>query len=114
MRRGSCSSASIAATRQRDRSSWRSCPSSPPGAVAGRSLEHRVALGAADLGAEAMPVVLILEASSLLRSEGLRDRDSVEVYHHRIRESVLGALSSEVLAGHHRALGEALESFGDG
>ncbi|WP_437304645.1 serine/threonine-protein kinase [Sorangium sp. So ce388] len=81
-------------------------------AVAGRSVEQRVALAAAGLGAEAMPVVRALETGSLLRPDGLRDEDAVEVYHDRIRESVIGSLAPEVLAGCHRALGQALESRG--
>jgi hypothetical protein len=81
-------------------------------AVAGRSVEQRIALAAAELGVEAMSVVRALETSSLLRADGLRDEDAVEIYHDRIRESVIGALTPEVLAAHHRALGEALESRG--
>ncbi|XXR74273.1 AAA family ATPase [Sorangium sp. So ce388] len=81
-------------------------------AVAGRSLEQRVALTAAGLSAEAMAVVRALETSSLLRTEGLRDENLVEVYHDRIRESVIGALTPEVLVECHRALGCALESYG--
>lgn len=81
-------------------------------AVAGRSLPQGVALTAAALGAEAIPVVRALETSSLLRADGLRDDDALEVYHDRIRESVLSALAPRGLAEHHMALGSALEATG--
>ncbi len=79
-------------------------------AVAGGPLEQRVALTAAVVGDRAAPSLHLLRAGNLIRTGGARDEDAVESYHDRVRESVVQALSPEALAGHHLALGHALEA----
>jgi hypothetical protein len=81
-------------------------------ALAGVSIVQRVALAAAGVGERAAPSLHLLRAMKLIRTAGMRDEDTVETYHDRIRESVTRALGPEERAGHHLALGHALEAAG--
>jgi hypothetical protein len=78
-------------------------------AVAGRPIEQGVAATAAGL-ADARPALALLRSGSLVRTRGARERDAVEAYHDRIRESVSDAVGGAERARIHLALGRALEA----
>jgi hypothetical protein len=81
-------------------------------AVAGRPLRQADACAAANLrGADPAPL-LALRAERLLRTAGPAERNEVETYHDRIRETVVGHLGSAVLQEHHLRLAEVLEHRG--
>ena len=81
-------------------------------ALAGVSLEQRVALAAAGIGERAAPSLHVLRAGNLIRTRGARDEDGIETYHDRVRESVTRTLAPEARRGLHLALGHALEAAG--
>ncbi|HVE86591.1 MAG TPA: protein kinase, partial [Myxococcales bacterium] len=78
-------------------------------AVAGRPLPQQLAVQSAGLTEGGDEAVSALRAASLVRLSGPRLTDTVEVYHDRIRETAVLALSPEKLAAQHRALAVALE-----
>ncbi len=83
-------------------------------AVAGRPLHQARACAAADLpGADPAPL-LALRAERLLRTAGPAERNEVETYHDRIRETVVAHLRPDVLRVYHRRLAEVLEEAGQG
>jgi hypothetical protein len=77
--------------------------------VAAAKVDVGAAVAAAALGQEAVPALRLLHASFFVRLGGLRESDSVEIYHNRIRENMVAALSPQVLVQHHIALGVAFE-----
>jgi hypothetical protein len=80
-------------------------------AVAGRPLRHTVALRAAGLENQSSKCLIDLKAASLLRG-GPTEQPEVEVYHDRIRETVVAHLVPQVLTEYHRRLALALEALG--
>ncbi len=85
-------------------------------AVSGRPIGQRLAFQASGLGSgngsgsEGRAAVGLLRTSRLIRSTGRERRDAIEVYHDRIRETVVAHLPPELLQEHHLKLAEALEA----
>lgn len=79
-------------------------------AVAGRPLEQGVALAASLGGAEMRSALAVLRSGNLIRTRGVRNRDTVESYHDRIRVVVVSRLDAEQVRRHHRALATTLEA----
>ena len=81
-------------------------------AVSARPLGQRLAFQAAGLtgGSAGRAAVGQLRASRLIRAAGPARRDAVEVYHDRIRETVLAQLPADQLQDHHLRLAETLEA----
>ncbi|MDA8017011.1 MAG: protein kinase [Thermoanaerobaculia bacterium] len=91
-------------------------------AVAGQPLPTAVARRAAGIDAESSAAMADLRTgrfvrlsrlASKLQQAGTEDREQVESYHDRIRETVLDTLSEEELRRQHGLLAEALEASGD-
>ncbi len=53
----------------------------------------------------------LLRAGRLVRTATLNDAEQIQVYHDRIRETILVNLAPDVLQGHHASLARALESL---
>jgi tetratricopeptide (TPR) repeat protein len=79
-------------------------------AVAAAPLGVRVAGAAAGLAADDSALVELLRGRRLIRSHGVTGPDEIEVYHDRIRETVVAALSPDALAAYHRRLATSLEA----
>jgi eukaryotic-like serine/threonine-protein kinase len=77
--------------------------------VAGEPIDQRVLLQAAGLQAAQQPLFRTLEQLSIVRTAAGAPR-LAEVYHHRVRDHVLGALSAERRRAYHRSLADALLS----
>ncbi len=82
-------------------------------AVAGGTVSQGIALRVAMGPARDRDMLVRLRAESLVRLQGPRDEDPVEIYHDRIRETALRSIARDDLAEIHLALGRALESSGD-
>lgn len=82
-------------------------------AVAGEPLTRRMLAAATAVpSAELTKHMSTLRGQRVLRASGSRNDDTIEPYHDRVRESVLGALSVERRAKHHRALAIAMAGQG--
>jgi serine/threonine protein kinase len=81
-------------------------------AVAGRPLCQSLARQAAELETDERAVVARLRAGGLIRVTGSAEREEIETYHDRVRETVTAHLPPATLALHHRRLAQALESSG--
>jgi eukaryotic-like serine/threonine-protein kinase len=77
-------------------------------AVAGKPVERSVASRAASLDKEEESLIL-LRSNYLVRTRELQDRQEIETYHDRIRETLNAHLSPEKLKEHHHRLALALE-----
>ena len=77
--------------------------------VAGSPLRRSVLLQAAGLGEQGRPLISNLEKRSLLRTTALDRQPTVEIYHDRIREALLGMLPADVLRARHGDLADVLE-----
>lgn len=75
--------------------------------VAGYPIDRRVLLSAAGLEASQLLLFRPLEQLSIVRSVG-GSTHTTEVYHHQLRDHILGNLSAARREQHHRALAEAL------
>src|SRR5262249_25563375 len=81
--------------------------------VAGEPITHRLLALATDVpSAELTRQLAVLRAQRVLRATGSRNDDPIEPYHDRVREAVLGELSSERRARLHRALAIAMSGQG--
>ncbi|HZN94470.1 MAG TPA: hypothetical protein VFB81_17270, partial [Myxococcales bacterium] len=78
-------------------------------AVAGRPMQQQLAVQSAGLSVRTEEAVYALRAANLVRLSGPRVTDTVEVYHDRIRETVVGGLPPDRLAAQHRAIASVLE-----
>jgi serine/threonine protein kinase len=81
-------------------------------ATAGQPLDQRIASQVAGLGADERTVLADLRSRRLLRGSGPAERDDIETYHDRIRETVTAHLEPATRTRHHLALAEALAATG--
>jgi hypothetical protein len=79
-------------------------------AVAGQPVSSRAAAEAAQAAEPAEAHLALLRAAHLIRSCATDEEDQVEVYHDRIRETVVAALSPDVLRDRHLRLALILEA----
>ncbi len=81
-------------------------------AVAGEAISHALLAKAADLPMSHQvwwDEMSLLRARRLIRCDGFRASDGIEVYHDRIRESILASLDEDAKRGIHECLARALE-----
>jgi len=76
--------------------------------VAGGPLEQRTLLGVAGAGGMPRRTLAILERECLVRTVAIEADRRTEVYHHRIRDEVLGGLTDESRRSYHRAIADAM------
>jgi serine/threonine protein kinase len=81
-------------------------------AVSGRPIRQSLAFQASDLGAGGRVALAALRTARLVRRIGAEQEDQVEIYHGRIRESVVAHLAPEALKRHHEHLARVLGSDG--
>jgi hypothetical protein len=81
-------------------------------AVASQPLREADACAAAEVAADGPQALARLRAARFLRTAGPAEREEVETYHDRIRETVTARLTPEARAGHHRRLAATLEAAG--
>jgi len=82
-------------------------------AVAGEPLSRRVLAAATQVPAgELTKQLSTLRGQRVLRASGSRNDDTIEPYHDRVREAVLGEVTDERRAKHHRALAIAMAGQG--
>ena len=79
-------------------------------AVSGQPVRQESVCRVADLGAEGPASLAVLRTGHLVRGAGPGSLDDVEVYHDRIRETVIKHLSPEVLKTWHAELAQVLEA----
>lgn len=80
--------------------------------VVGRPLRRGDVFRASGLPPEARAAFGQLRGSSMIRSTGSGDDDTVEVYHDRIRETMVGSLDPATIRDHYGRLARTLESTG--
>jgi eukaryotic-like serine/threonine-protein kinase len=84
-------------------------------ALASRPLAHDVAQAAADLAPAQYPHVLAtLRSENLATFQGLTAKSEVHVYHDRIRELVIEAMSGHLLKERHLLLASSIEALSPG
>ncbi|HEY0253160.1 MAG TPA: AAA family ATPase, partial [Kofleriaceae bacterium] len=82
-------------------------------AISGEPITRRVlATASAVPAAELTKQLSTLRGQRVLRASGSRNDDTIEPYHDRIREAVLGELTPEQRAKHHRTLAIAMAGQG--
>jgi len=81
-------------------------------AVAGRPLARGDAYRSAAISAGREELLTVLQNQHLIRSTGPTDRDQLDTYHARIRETVLGSLAPPALQERHHRLALTLEAAG--
>jgi eukaryotic-like serine/threonine-protein kinase len=79
-------------------------------AVAGHPLDLAVVFTAAQLPAAELRALALLRGERLIRTRTQADRDELEPYHDRIRETVVAHLSPATIQRYHRRLAFALEA----
>jgi serine/threonine protein kinase len=80
--------------------------------VAGGPIEQGVAMQAAALSGGDRAALLALRAARLIRTRGTRQNDAAEVYHDRVRETVVQTMHPEAVRLMHARIASAIESFG--
>lgn len=80
--------------------------------VAGGPIEQGVALQAAALSGGDRAALLALRAARLIRTRGTRQTDAAEVYHDRVRQTVVQAMHPEAVRLMHARIAGSIESFG--
>lgn len=78
--------------------------------LSGRPLDLRLALQAAHLQEDSLPVYTALRNARLLRRVGVIEPEVVETYHDRIRETITSRIEPETGRAHHGQLALALQS----
>lgn len=81
-------------------------------AVAGQPIDVLSARQAADVTPSDHHALSVLRQERLIRKRVTRDREEIETYHDRIRETVVAGLSPGALLRHHERLATALEASG--
>lgn len=81
-------------------------------AVAGKPIPLDVAKSATKLDHIDYQAFIILRSERLIRIRETQKLDEIETYHDRVRNAVMGHLSSEALKTHHFSLSLALEASG--
>jgi len=81
-------------------------------AVSGRPIRQSLAFQASELGAGGRVALASLRTARLVRRIGQTQEDEVEIYHGRIRESVVAHLMLEPLKWHHERLARVLQADG--
>ena len=79
--------------------------------VFGQPLDRELASAAAGVGDEEMEAVSLLRAQRLSRTRVMDDREELEPYHDRIRETVIAHLVPDQLRAHHQALASGLAAL---
>jgi eukaryotic-like serine/threonine-protein kinase len=79
-------------------------------AVAGRPINPEIAYQAAGLTGDELPLISSLRSAQFLRSGG--SKYGVELYHDRIRDTLLGRLERSKIKQIHRRLAQTLEARG--
>jgi len=73
-------------------------------AVSGRPIRQALAFQATELGAGGRVALASLRSARLIRCAGLTQQDEIEIYHDRIRETVVAHLTPDQLQWHHQRL----------
>ncbi len=81
-------------------------------AVAGRPISQERIKQVAGLAMGDFRSISILRHRHMVRTQGPRTTDLVEMYHDRIRQHVAGSLSKDALRQYHQRLAEVLEASG--
>ena len=78
-------------------------------AVAGRPLPQSIAVHSAELHGDPVAAMAELRRQHMVRAVGLRETDTVETYHDRIRETVVRSLDAAALTAAHSRLARTYE-----
>ncbi len=78
--------------------------------VSGQPLRLIEARQAADLSLDEHGALAVLRSGRLIRSSGSADREEVETYHDRVRETILSHLPADVVRDIHHRIATVLES----
>ena len=78
-------------------------------ATSGRPLPRKLAILAAGLVGSELDGESVLRSNRLIKSRGPEAQDTIDTYHDRVREGVIGALDPGVLKSRHLSLAEVLE-----
>jgi serine/threonine protein kinase len=82
-------------------------------AIAGRPIERLTVKHLAQVNTQEQASIALLKTSNLIRVRGLDESDKIEVYHDRIRETIVKKLLPENLQAIHSKLALTLESKGN-
>jgi serine/threonine protein kinase len=82
-------------------------------AVAGRPVQQSIAIHSAGLRGDPIAALTELRRQHMIRAVGLRETDSTETYHDRIREAVVRSLDASTLRMLHTRLARSYELKGD-
>ncbi len=81
-------------------------------AIAGRPLDRSTARRASGIEEDDQPALAVLRAGRLVRGSGGEREDQIEIYHDRIRQTVVSRLSAKAREHVHQRLAFALEVSG--
>ena len=81
-------------------------------AVSGRPIRQALAFQASELGVGARVALASLRSARLIRCIGQTQHDEIEIYHDRIRETVVAHLSPESVRWNHERLALVLATSG--
>jgi serine/threonine protein kinase len=81
-------------------------------AVSGRPIRPALAFQASELGAGGRVALASLRTARLIRCIGQTQHDDIEIYHDRIRETVVAHLAPDLLKWHHERLALVLSTSG--
>jgi hypothetical protein len=79
-------------------------------AVAGQPIDRAVARRAAGIVEDDQPAIALLRVGHWIRGAGVESEDQIEIYHDRIRQTVVARLSAQDRETAHQRLAFALES----
>ncbi len=81
-------------------------------AVSGSPIGEIEACRAAELSRDVHAALAVLQSGRFIRSAGLLERGNLEVFHDRVRETILARLPKSALTSRHRHIALALECTG--